>query len=155
MIFEPMIAKRPKGLTGAKQRTNVVQHVYVFKPDLSSDRLTEMSRTLDEKERSRKALRDTELKRLEKLIRRNDADQPQMLVESKVRNTLDGLRKLQYNLRAFTAIHASLAEERMKLVPHYRTVAARISDLWAELKVPPTSRMKFKLNASDLSLIHI
>ena len=149
MIFEPMMPKAPKGLAAAKKRPNVMHRVFVFKANLCSERLTEMSRILDEKERTRKVLRDTELKRLDKLIRRNGKDQPKMLIETKVRNTLDALRKLQYNLRAFNALYAALAEERKMLVPHYRAVAARISDLWAELKVPPTSRMQFKLNALD------
>jgi hypothetical protein len=94
-------------------------------------------------------MRDTELKRLDKMIRRNGGDQQQKLIETKVRNTLDGLRKLGYNLKAFITIHAALAVERRILVPNYRAVAGRIADLWAQLKVPPTSRMKFKLNASD------
>lgn len=152
-------AASPPTVTGrwsrAGERENTMHKIYIFNPELSSERLVEMSRAMDEKERSRKSTRDTELMRLDKLLRRDigNDDESQRSTSSaigtKARSTLDALRELGYGLTAFTAIRTALAEERKMLVPHYRSTAARVSELWAHLKVPPSSRMKFRLTALD------
>jgi hypothetical protein len=46
--------------------------------------------------------------------------------------------KAGYGRAAFDAVYAALTEERLKLCPEYRLVAARIAELWDELKVKPT-----------------
>ena len=142
---------RPAPEPGTPGRPLGAMHVsYVFNPALSSDRLTEMSRLLNEKDRNRKSMRDLEISRLSALYRKNHQDdEQQTLVEENLRNSIDKLRRLGYGQKGFEAIYAALAVERKKLVPHYRAIAGRIADLWRELKVPPTSRMHFKLNATD------
>jgi hypothetical protein len=52
IIFQPMMPKQVPGVgLGGAKRNNTVHHIYIFVPELSSDRLAEMSRTMDEKER--------------------------------------------------------------------------------------------------------
>jgi hypothetical protein len=95
MILEPLLPKNknpnaaasPGGPKQSADNKTAMQQIFIFKPDLSSERLTDMSRALEEKERSRKALRDTELKRLDKLIRRNGADQPKLVIDGQQRLT--------------------------------------------------------------------
>ena len=90
------------------------------------------------KERARKSTRDTELARLDKLFRRNRREVPQFAVEEGARAAVDGVRKAGYGRAAFDAVYAALAAERRALCPEYRLVAARIAELWDELKVRPT-----------------